>query len=142
MHKLTKLGLSDMEDLPDEPQLVSKIIDYIKQMTQLEELSLENSFLEGKEIESITAAIQQNENLMKKLKKISVTSNKQAFNTQAALESTAEMISRMPRFCEMQCKGTGFAITSNYEVKVRTTNKDNLVNSAKPILVKAHIQNL
>ena len=51
------------------------------------------------------------------------------------------MISRCPRFEEMECKGTGFAITSNHQVKVRVTNnkekkQENHVIDPKPIIVK------
>ena len=60
--------------------------------------------------------------------------NKNKLDSQESLNEVVKLIANAPKFEEMGAKGTGYAITSNHEVKVRVTDKDNHVVDSEPII--------
>lgn len=100
-------------------------------MTQLEELGLENCLLSGNEIEQLAIAMQDSP-FLGKLKKLNINANK--LDSEASVQEVAKLVAHAPRCEEVQSKGTFYAITSNHQVKVRRTDKDNHVIEANPLI--------
>ena len=67
-------------------------------MKCLEQLHLENNFLDGSMIEKLMDGIIKNPDIQQKMKVINLTSNRDALNTQKSVQQTVEAISRMPKF--------------------------------------------
>ena len=72
-----------------------------------------------------------------KFKKLNINKNK--LDSEDSVMEVAKLMAHAPRCEEVQCKGTGYAITSNHEVKVRITDKDNHVIDATPIITLTRV---
>ena len=80
--KLTKLNLFELSGFEENNELLKALINLLlqKHMTDLQELTLENSRLSGHEVTSIAKAIKES-NFVYQLKRLNFNENKNAFST-------------------------------------------------------------